>query len=215
MVKKLYACKNLEKELASLSTEGVVVEYLDFAYHRQPEKLPPVLQEKLGRDLHYEVILLGFGLCSKAIKGIRAVHQPVVVPRVHDCIALFLGSHAIYQERMAQEPDTYYLTRGWLAEGEEPVAEFAQWCNQYGEDTARWLKDEMYRHYRRVCLLDTGVPETHRIKAREVADFLGAAYSVYPGNLRLVKKLLQGPWDSEFIVLQPGETLTGEEFLMN
>ena len=77
---KMYACENLRAEINHFQPEGIDIEYLDFGYHRHPGKLPPVLQERLERDREYDAILLGYGLCSKAVRGVRAVHQPLVIP---------------------------------------------------------------------------------------------------------------------------------------
>ncbi|HHW54640.1 MAG: DUF1638 domain-containing protein [bacterium] len=212
---KMYACENLRAEINHFQPEGIDIEYLDFGYHRHPGKLPPVLQERLERDREYDAILLGYGLCSKAVRGVRAVHQPLVIPRVHDCIALFLGSQRLYREIFTQNPDIYFLTRGWLAEGVEPYAEYQEWCARYGEETARWMKEEMYRHYRKLCLLDTGVTGLNGYyqQAARAADFLGAEFQLRRADLRLLKKLLFGPWDEEFLVLQPGKEVRVEAFI--
>ena len=46
--------------------------------------------------------------------------EPLVVPRSHDCIALFLGSDAEYHEQFRHFPGTYYVSAGWVEEkGEE------------------------------------------------------------------------------------------------
>jgi len=212
---KMYACENLREEIVSLKPRGLEIEYLDFGYHRHPGRLPPVLAERLEADRDYEAILLGYGLCSKAVRGVKAVHQPLVIPRVHDCIALFLGSQQLYRELFAQNPDIYFLTRGWLDEGVEPCREYQDWCAKYGVETARWMKEEMYRHYRKLCLLDTGVEELEDYcqQAARVAEFLGVDFQVRRADLRLLKKLLFGPWDEEFLVLQPGEEVQIEAFI--
>jgi hypothetical protein len=211
---KIYACENLREEINLLNPVGLEIEYLDFGYHRYPGKLPPVLQERLAGDREYDAVLLGYGLCSKAVRGVKAVHQTLVIPRVHDCIALFLGSQQLYREIFARDPDIYFLTRGWLAEGVEPYTEFQDWCARYGVETARWMKEEMYRHYRKLCLLDTGVTESpdYCNRAARAAEFLGVEFQVRRADLRLLKKLLFGPWDQEFLVLHPGEEVQVEAF---
>ena len=43
------------------------------------------------------------------VVGLTATDCTLVVPRVDDCIAIFLGSHAAYKEQASQEPDALYL----------------------------------------------------------------------------------------------------------
>ena len=42
-------------------------------------------------ETKYEAVLLGYGLCSNGLVGLTARSIPLVVPRAHDCITLFLG----------------------------------------------------------------------------------------------------------------------------
>lgn len=206
---KVYACLSLREEINYLAPGSYEIEYFDFGYHRHPGRLPPILQGYLEKDRGYDAILLGYGLCSKAVRGLKAVHQTLVIPRVHDCIALLLGSQRLYQEMFSQNPGIYFLTRGWLAEGVEPYEEYREWCEEYGAETARWLKKEMYDHYNKLCLIDTKKVSSapYYPAALRAAKFLGTDFLVQKGSLRLLRKLLFGPWDEEFLLLQPGEVV--------
>ena len=63
----------------------------------------------------------GYGLCSQGVIGVRANDCTLVVPRVDDCIAIFLGSASAYKKQSRTEPGTYYLTKGWIEVGESPL----------------------------------------------------------------------------------------------
>ena len=39
---------------------------------------------------------------------------PLVIPRAHDCITLFLGSKERYTKRFEESPGTYYYSSGWI-----------------------------------------------------------------------------------------------------
>jgi Protein of unknown function (DUF1638) len=56
----------------------------------------------------YDAVLFGYGLCNNGLAGLAARDAPIVLPRAHDCIALFLGSH----------PGVYFKTSGWIERGE-------------------------------------------------------------------------------------------------
>jgi hypothetical protein len=54
--------------------------------------------------------------------GIHARAVPLAIPRVHDCISLFLGSDAAYRREFARYPGTYYISAGWVQEKVQPKA---------------------------------------------------------------------------------------------
>ena len=121
---KVIACATVIEEMRPLLPSNVSSEVLDFGLHITPEKLRESLQQaidKIGDDA--DVIILGYGLCSMAAVGLKTEKCTLVVPRVDDCIAIFLGSTAAYREQGKQEPGTYYLTKGWIEVGDSPFEE--------------------------------------------------------------------------------------------
>ncbi|MFH1022150.1 MAG: DUF1638 domain-containing protein, partial [Planctomycetota bacterium] len=65
----------------------------------------------------YDAILLGYGLCNNGVAGLAARSAPLVIPRAHDCMTLFLGGTARYLEYFYAHPGTYFQTTGWLERG--------------------------------------------------------------------------------------------------
>ena len=95
----IIACRVMEPELAHLLSEKngeddqTDILYLEQALHRTPAKLLGLLQEKIDQVARTASrIVLGYGLCAKGIVGITAGETELIIPRCHDCIALFLGS---------------------------------------------------------------------------------------------------------------------------
>ncbi len=122
------ACRVMEPELTSVLSEGGAgddvpeIIYLDQVLHRTPGKLLSLVQEKIDKAAQTASrIVLGYGLCSNGVVGVTARQQGLIIPRCHDCIGLFLGSPARYQEIFHSKPGTYYLTPG-LAGGKERPA---------------------------------------------------------------------------------------------
>ncbi|MGZ9166626.1 MAG: DUF1638 domain-containing protein [Anaerolineales bacterium] len=92
------------------------------------------MQEKIDQaSQHADVLLLGYGLCSMAVVGLHATTSHLVIPRVDDCIAIFLGSCKAYKEQSQQEPGTYDLTKGWIEAGDTPFQENHRLVEKYGE----------------------------------------------------------------------------------
>ena len=99
--------------------------------------------------------MLGYGLCSNGVAGLKARGIPLVVPRTDDCIAIFLGSQRRYLEAFHRYPGTYWINNGWLEHGFVPTREaleerYARYVQDYGEDNAQFLMEQdgqWQKHY--------------------------------------------------------------------
>jgi hypothetical protein len=212
------ACRVMEPELSHVvsqegrDNEGTRIVYLEHALHRTPDKLLIRLREKIGRlACPGSRIVLGYGLCARGIEGIAAGAAQVVIPRCHDCIALFLGSPDRYLEVFRNRPGTYYLTAGWIAGQQDPLALIEEHVPRYGRKTAQWIIEEELRNYTHIALIDTGVGEMASLRARamENAALLKKGYEEIEGSLAYFRELLHGPHaDGRFIHLRPGEELS-------
>lgn len=212
---KVVACATVIEELLPLLPEGVTYEVLDFGLHLTPEKLRNRLQEAVdAASPEADTIVLGYGLCSMAVVGLKATGCTLVVPRVDDCIAIFLGSHAAYKRQVGQEPGTYYLTKGWIEVNDTPFAEHAQLVERYGQERADRMIGLVLKNYTRLALIDTGHYEQERYReyARHMAKQFGLRYEEIPGSTALIKKMLYGPWDDDFVIACPDTTISYADF---
>jgi hypothetical protein len=73
----------------------------------------------------------------------------------------------------------------------------------------------MLKHYTRLALINTGQygMERYRDYARKTAERFSLRYEEIEGSTELVSKMINGPWDSEFVVVQPGEQIELDDFL--
>jgi hypothetical protein len=212
---KVIACATVIEEMLPLLPPGMDHRVLDFGLHVNPEVLKRALQEAVDAlAASAETILLGYGLCSQAVVGLRANDCTLVVPKVDDCIAIFLGSGEAYRAQSRTEPGTYYLTKGWIEAGDSPFGEYDGVVEQYGEKKARWLMDRILKNYTRLALINTGQYELERYRdySRRTADRFELRYEEIPGSAVLIEKLLYGLWDDEFVVARPGETISYLDF---
>ncbi len=214
------ACRVMEPELKRILAEGgdeAEILYLDQSLHRTPTKLLAQLQEKIDQVAQRASrIVLGYGLCSNGVVGVTARQQGLLIPRCHDCIALFLGSPSRYQEVFREKPGTYYLTPGWIAEKKDPLGILEEYVPRYGRETAQWIVEEEFKHYTHIALIDTGVEEMAPLRARamENAAVLKKEYEEIRGSLDYFRELLCGPYTEEkFLRLRLGEGFTQEMFL--
>lgn len=209
------ACATVIEEMQPFLPPSVESRVLDFGLHANPDNLRRTLQDAIdeaGRA--FDRIILGYGLCSQAVVGLRATGCILCVPRVDDCIAIFLGSGTEYRKQFRSEPGTYYLTKGWIEAGDGPFAEHEKLKERYGEERAKRMTDLMLKNYTRLALINTGLYDLDRYRAyaHMTAERFGLRYEEIEGSTDLVKRMLFGPWDEDFIVVPPGEYIKLGDF---
>ncbi len=211
------ACAVMEREMIQFQNGQIEFKFFDYGLHRTPEQMAKALQIEIDQasERNYDGIILGYGLCSNGIVGIHSKKRRLIIPRIHDCISLFLGSSEIYKEQVKQHPGTYYLTPGWIEKGETPISKFNSYAQTYGKRTARWVLNEEMKNYTRIVFIDTCVndPEPYRKIAYQNADFLGISYEEIKGSLKLFQDLIMGDWGRNFLVLSNGQSVEQEMFL--
>jgi hypothetical protein len=213
--RRVIACATVIEEMLGWLPADVEHEVLDFGLHLRPEKLREALQARIDDQSDgADVLLLGYGLCSMAVVGLQARKAHLVIPRTDDCIAIFLGSCAAYKEQSKKEPGTYYLTKGWIEVGDTPFEEHKKMVEKYGEAKARRLTQLLLRNYKRLAFINTGQYEIERFReyAQKTAESFDLRFEEINGSPALVQKMVSGPWDDEFVVVAPGQTVTYANF---
>jgi hypothetical protein len=207
----------MKPELDALAGDRDDIEicYLDQNMHERPDQMPAVIQAEIDQvEARAHAIVLGYGLCSNGIAGIKAPRQGLIVPRVHDCITLFLGSRAAYERVFYEQPGTYYLTPGWVEERKDPLGYMeSTYVPRMGREKAEWGIREELKNYTRIVMIDTQSADMGPLRkiARENATFLGKNYEEIPGRQDYFKSILFGPYpDADFIHLKPGEIMQQE-----
>ena len=212
----IIACRTLEDELRlAIAQTGVVfpVLFWEAGLHLKPELLRERIQQDIDRIENIDVLLMAYGICGKGLMGIKSSHCRIIVPRVHDCISLLLGSGGL---RDVNGGDTYYVTKGWLTHELSLLGGFHRSVARYGEQRAIKTLKSMMKHYTKVATIDTGAYSLEEITPRVemLAEKLGWRHEVVSGSLRMFHKLLVGPWDDEFIVLEPGQEITLKDIVL-
>lgn len=213
--KRIIACATVAEELRIMGVgDGEMLE-LEFGLHTCPERLKEALQEEIDAVAGNGDIVLGYGLCSNAAVGLTSASHRLIIPRVDDCIALFLGSRQEHLRRLREEPGTYFLTKGWIKAAELPIQDYERLVEKYGPERAMRVARAVMANYRRMVLINTGNYELEecRAAARHMADAMELDYEEIPGSNRMLRKIIAGDWDSEFVVVEPGEETTLSMFL--
>lgn len=238
---KLLACESFRHVLPGLlKAAGEVarhdVEWLPMGLHERPERLHAELQRRIDAcaGMGYDAILLAFGLCGTATEGLRPPADSVlVIPRVHDCTALFLGSAEECARQQADEAGTFWFHHATLrdadgtardldalgaaafalgpaANGRDKAALRQAYTEQFGAEAAEYLLhtllDAWKKNYTRAVYLMDAADSDDTEDARRVEAFArenGWKFEKRAVDTRLLRRLLTGPWGEEFVLTQP------------
>lgn len=212
---KVIACATVIEEMLPLMPPDLAYEVLDFGLHLVPGSLKLRLQEAIDAAcVDYDTLILGYGLCSMAVVGLQSRNCTIVVPRVDDCIACFLGSRDAYTAQNKKEPGTYYLTKGWIEVSDTILDEYNRSVEKYGQERAERIMRIMLNNYKRLVYIDTGTEnqDYYREYARRVAEKFNLRFEEVKGSNSLIYRTLYGPWDDEFVVARPGQTIQYIDF---
>ena len=229
---KLIACEILFRELsylAAISPNRIDLEFLPKGLHDLGRK---GMYDRLNKvvesvdETPYDAILLGYALCSGGVVDVKARTIPVILPRAHDCITLFLGDKEKYQQYFESNPGTYFKTMGWIERGGDLTQytpdsvqsvtgmnmTYNQMVEKYGLDNAKYLWEQLSQmtHYTRMTFIETGIEpnDSFERETQSLAKERGWEFEKMTGDLSLMKRFVDGDWNEEdFLILQPGQSI--------
>lgn len=206
-------------------------QFLPGGLHESPRDLRRRLQEAIDEASaaqRGERIAIGYGVCGLGTVGLAARQIPLAIPRVHDCIALFLGSDAAYRAQFAQYPGTYYVSAGWIDEKtlpstmddrEKPTCgpqclSVDTLADKYGAENAEAIRrflSSWQRNYQRAVYIHTDAGEGRRRYA-ELAEAMarefGWKYEEIAGSGALLDALLLAERTSAEVLVVPPHHIT-------
>ena len=214
---KLISCQVMIEEIRPYLPERFAIEVLEISLHTFPEQLRERLQHAIdAADGLYDPIILGYGLCSKAVVGLCAQRSRLVVPKSDDCIEIFLGSRQARLDQLRNEPGTYFLTQGYIGDGASMIyADYERSVAKYGKKKADQLLQKMMIHYKRLVYIrmpHTKTLESDRNYAQEMAARFGLRYEEIDGTPEWLRCMIAQQWDDNFVVVQPKERIELEHF---
>jgi len=227
---KIISCDVLFREVCLCAAHSRNIATLDFlpkGLHDNPDILRAEVQKRIDETDpdSFDAIILGYALCSRGTAGIRAGKIPLIIPRAHDCIALFLGSNEKYMEYFNDHPGTYYYTSGWFERSGIKVVErkvqdgfglgkkYEEYVEKYGEDNAKYLiefENSWIQNYSQVTFINIDFVDflSYREEAKKIAEERNWKYDEVEGDIRLIRNLIEAGWDEkEFLIIPPGEEI--------
>ena len=234
MKKKIFviACAVLAVDLKHSAEElGLDVEYtfLEAGLHSNPKLLNKKLQTAINEITATGIcdrIIIGYGVCGYGTIGIQSGNVPLILPKVHDCIALFLGGDAAYKSEFKKYPGTYYFSTGWCEEKTEPMTQrsqiayfgdqklnFNDLLNKYGEKAASQtfkFLNSWQENYQRAAFIETGakVSPHYENLAKQTAEEFHWRFDKIQGSQSLIKKILTLDQSTpEILYVPPGHVI--------
>lgn len=214
--------------------------FMEQYLHNTPDVMTVKLQEAIDSvDKSYDKILLGYGLCSNGVVGLKSDTHEILIPKVDDCISLFLGSKKRYLEEFKKDPATYYLCKGWIEYGGDPYRGYLVWTGQenkipsgwirqkeiygrrYDSETAKFLFIEMMKNYSQITLIDNDdIEEIHKEYTNNMVAFMSEilekeiSLKILKGSSEFLEKFVKYQYDEDnFLKFKPGQKILQEYFM--
>ncbi len=239
---RVIACGVFEpylKRLAEEVSHEIDLRVLDAGLHARPNDLRLLLQAEIDEASRdggpalsgvegFDAVILMYGLCGRGAADIVSRDIPVVIPRAHDCITLFLGSPEAYLKQFHKNPGTIYHTLGWITKkinpkdreaaelylnyekiGYDKHPEFCDLQERFGEENARHILaffDRWKQHYTRAAYIDLGFPDEDALAGftERMAGAFDWEFDLIRGDSKLMREILSGDWsDPRVFVLPP------------
>ena len=226
------ACAVLALDIKSAAEElglDIGVKFLEGGLHDRPDLLRQKLQagiDELSVSGGCDRIVVGYGVCGRGTVGIQARDIPLSIPKVHDCIALFLGGDAAYRDQFKKYPGTYYISAGWYEEKTEPLSQrrlsayygdeklnYGELVDQYGEKAAKetfQFLSTWQKNYQRAAFIETGAKISPKYEkyAQDMATEYQWKYEKIAGKRVLIEKLLTASETTdEILVVAPNHVI--------
>ncbi len=205
---KIITCRSVAPVLEQMLGSGEALTVLDIALHLQPDRLRRTLMETVAElEIDGSTILLGYGLCGRALEGVVSAKSTLVLPKVDDCVGMLLGSRTRHQQTLAEHPGSYFMEPAWLETELNIFEEMKKGLGHVSPERRRQLLRIALKHYDRLVMLERpqGDQREPERRCRALAGEYDMDFVRLVQDLSLMDKLLHGPWDGpDFIKAAPG-----------
>jgi len=229
---KLIGCDVFARVLYRLAADSphtVDLEILPMLAHDEPDQLREDLQEAIDRcsknDVTYDKVVLAYGLCGNAVKDLKC-HVPMIIPRVHDCCALYMGSREEFLRVFGDRLSTRWCTSGYhercgdywattFTPSQKPnhnFPDYKQLVEKHGEENAKYVWDMLHPpiESQEAVYIQMNGFEYGNTQEQFTAETIKRDCTVETemGNMEWFYRLVNGPWDSkDFLELVPGHVV--------
>jgi len=213
--------------MVATSSHTIDVEYVPMLAHNEPDNLRANLQARINtaaKERDYDLFILSYGLCGNATLGLTCPVK-LVIPRIHDCCAMFMGSNENFARDFAGKLSMRWCTSGYYerchiekgltgdsAHRKETYPEYQALIEQFGEDNAEYIWDTMHPEIETPEAAYIRIPgfemPGHEAGFKAMVEEQGKTLQILEGNIDYLHDLINGPWDDKrFLMVNPGEKI--------
>ncbi len=217
----IIACKVFEDELQrylpQIFLQPKQVLLFDVSLHITPDKMRTTLAELISQVKQpVENILLLCGLCGNSVLGLKSEYSNLVIPRMHECLAMFLGSNEAYMKFKKESPRTYFASPGWLKSdllpGEALYEKIKlEYLEKYQDpELVEELMDaflEQYASYNAYLYADFLDDEQSLKQCECNAKFMKWDFASIKSSPQFFLDALNQKWDERFLILPKNATI--------
>ena len=207
----ILVCKKITENYNIKSMPQII--YMDSKYHNTPEKLNLKLQEIIDENKEYETITLLYGQCGSAVLGLKSDYSKLILPKVSDCISLYLGGDE-KRKKLKKSERTYFFTKRYIENDNSLYNEIIKMKEKFGDKKAIKMYRMMMDNYEYIRIINTNAYDVEDImgKIQSLCDELDLSYEIVEGDLSIMEKALLGVVDKGFVVKDRGETISSKDF---
>jgi len=219
---KLIACDvfaRLAYYAAAKSAHIVDLELLPMLAHNEPAKLRQDLQKAINNacevsNMPYDKIILAYGLCGNSVIGLTCP-IPMIIPRMHDCCAMFMGSQKKFLQAFGHRLSTPWRSCGYVercvgldSTNYKLHVDYLKMVEEYGEENAEYIWETMNPPAVVNEAVYIEIPsfefnDTQKLYIDEKAKEDCEVQTVI-GDSAWFMRLVNGPWDeAEFLKVSP------------
>ncbi|MGL4392879.1 MAG: DUF1638 domain-containing protein [Fusobacteriaceae bacterium] len=221
---KIISCNIFENMLKNILKEKSCqfeVTYIGMENHVIPSKLKELIIEEIIKtevSKKYTKIILLYGLCGNAIEGISS-SLPIVVPKAHDCCAIFLESGKKFYENFSERLSAEWYTSDYLEKIEElkKIDEnfkmnysrnsLDYYIEKYGEDNGKYLYEILSNSKKEIIFIKT-ISENDEKNIVYLKQQYESVEIVNGGKAFVEKILDEKTEDKEILYLEVGKKIT-------
>jgi hypothetical protein len=206
--RKILTCKALAHIFEPMVDGETEIRVLEIALHVDPNKLRSRLLEEVAlMEDHDTDILLGYGLCGRALEGVVSSRSTLIMPKVDDCVCALLGSRERRRELLKKDAGCYFLEQHWLDTELNIFTEIMRGLEKIPPEKRDRIIKLTLKNYHTLVSLDSGdlSAETESL-CRGYAERYDMDLIRIKTDHALLRRLINGPWrEDEFLVLPPGK----------
>lgn len=210
----LIACGMIKDEMnLAIKNTGITYDtvWMSSELHSNPDYLKKELQKEIDKHQDYEMILLAYGNCGKALIGLRSENTKLAFLRSEDCIHMLLHNK---KELRSLRGETYFITKGWMLGKKSLKEEYHYAIDKYGPKRAEVIMGIMFKNYQSLMMIDSGAYDleewTHC--AKHLGQILKLDFVIVQGDVGLLEMFLSLAWDHQVVVIHSGNEISMDDF---